>query len=89
MNSTSPMVFRTNSYWSQDPIDPDLLPATPVQRISETIPEKLHRILEDWSLRIQTCADEAYDEGLSALESDLLDLRDEITYTLHQQLLGA
>jgi hypothetical protein len=32
----------------------------------------------DWAARLNTMADEAHDEDLLALETDLLDLRDEI-----------
>lgn len=39
--------------------------------------------LEDWCYRLQQAANEAGDEGFGALESDLLDIRDELLVELH------
>lgn len=50
------------------------------------VPQKLLKLFEDWSHRLQSCADEAGDADLLALESDLLDLRDEIVFELHSRL---
>ena len=45
-----------------------------------------NRTLEDWAYRIEQCAHEAEDAHLLPLNSDLLDLRDEIVHLLHQNV---
>lgn len=55
----------------------------------ESVPKAAikHSQLEDWSHRLHAAAYEAGDTGNDVLESNLLDLRDEVVFELHQRLL--
>lgn len=76
-------LFSQTSYWHQS--QPSL-EELPVSTASETPLNISNRQLEDWSHRLQSMAYEAGDEGLNALESDLLDLRDDVVFELHQRV---
>lgn len=80
--------FQQHSHFQQMPPIP--ANSDPKSRIAHGQAEKTRQItnkqLEDWSLRLEACANEAQDEQLYPLESDLLDLRDEIVHELHRNL---
>jgi hypothetical protein len=86
--------FRQTSFW--DPVEPVTEQQLDAAGLLTSPPRQPHdkpqhtsaqgitkKQLEDWSLRLQSAANEAQDDGLYALESDLLDLRDEILFALH------
>ena len=84
--------FHQNSFWTQDPVlniaGPEpCVREFPFKQSSDPTPHEIDvRKLEDWSLRLERAATEAADAKLLALESDLLDLRDETVFELHKRI---
>lgn len=70
------MLHQQNSFFhNQFPSNPDLLTAKVDHAVGKAQSQLRY---EDWEHRLQDAANEAGDNNLLALESDLLDLRDEI-----------
>ncbi len=74
-------MFSQNSFFIDAPETNRVFDLEPKQfghnvRIAQDL--ALAQLRDDWAHRLKQAADEAGDGGLLALESDLLDLRDEI-----------
>lgn len=82
-------LFPATSYFDEDsrlPAEPRLADIEPRIAAADQSRAISNSDLEDWAYRLARFADEAQDEGLDVLHSNLLDLRDEILVELHSNL---